>query len=253
MRVLACVVAVSVLAACGGADADTSGSSDSVPETEAPDTTTTDDTAAETTVDETTADETVDASAALLVLTDFPAGWTEEPAAEESPADEARDQRFTECAGGTGTSLFDLGGPLANSGRFVSPADDNVVQTVTVVDESSAVDFIERFAAPDVAACIEEVATELLPDTLPPDATLGELSVTAVDNLSSTADDLIAYRIVLPLTLDETQVTLYTDLIAARVGGGLTGFTVTTSLAPLVATDAEHLVDLTVERLAAIS
>ena len=54
------------------------------------------------------------AEAALLVLSDFPAGWTEEPEEEPTEQELAYQATVAECAGGT-DNLLELGGPRAQS------------------------------------------------------------------------------------------------------------------------------------------
>ena len=95
-------------------------------------------------------EEQAAAEAALLVLSDFPTGWTEE--AEEEPTDAGArlpgdDRRV--CRRHR-DNLLDLGGPRAQTPDFVGPDEQRVEQSVTIVDPAVAEDFMARFAAPGV-------------------------------------------------------------------------------------------------------
>ena len=85
---------------------------------------------------------------ALLVLSDFPAGWSEVPNAE--PTDEEADyrRRTAECIG-SDRRIGDLGGATASTGDFTSPSEETVAENVSFAPSvAEPEDLIARFAAP---------------------------------------------------------------------------------------------------------
>jgi hypothetical protein len=197
------------------------------------------------------------AEAALLVLSDFPTGWTEE--AEEEPTEQelAYQAAIAECAGGTG-NLIDLGGPRAQTPDFVGSDDQRVEQSVTIVDPAVAEDFMARFAAPGVEECFgdavatfvaESVASQDDPSqTLPGDVTIGDVTIGEV-LVEPAGDDVVAYRVTLPMSVSGLELDAYVDIVAVRSGGSIAGLTFQSLFEPFPAEDVEHYIDLAVERL----
>ena len=100
---------------------------------------------------------------ALLVLSDFPAGWSEVPDAEPTEEEADYQRRTAECIGSDRARIGDLGGAIASTGDFTSPSEETVAETVSFAPSvAEAEDFIVRFAAPDVAECFGEAAADLV-------------------------------------------------------------------------------------------
>ena len=202
-------------------------------------------------------EEQAAAEAALLVLSDFPAGWTEEPEDEPTEAELAYQARVAECAGGT-DNLLELGGPRAQSPDFVGPDEQRVEQSITIVDPAVAEDFMVRFSAPGVEECFGDAVRSFVaenfssPDdpsqTLPGDVTIGDVTIGEL-LLEPAGDELIAYRVTLPMTVSDLELDTYVDIVVVRSGGSLAGLTLQSLFEPFPAEDAEQYINLAAERL----
>jgi hypothetical protein len=202
-------------------------------------------------------EEQAAAEAALLVLSDFPAGWTEE--AEEEPTEQelAYQAAIAECAGGTG-NLLELGGSRAQSPDFAGPDDERVEESVTIVDPAVAEDFLARFAAPGVEECFGDAVRTFVAEnfanqddpsqTLPGDVTIGEVTIEEL-LLEPAGDDLVAYRVTIPMTVTGVSLEAFVDIVAIRSGGAVAGLTFQSLFEPFPPEDVEHYIGLAVERL----
>jgi hypothetical protein len=197
------------------------------------------------------------AEAALLTLDDFPPGWTEEPEELNQLAIESR-RRIAECAGGDGESLLDLGGALAATGSFRGPDDEAVEESVAVVELAVAEDLMSRLGAPGVETCFADSTQEWIeafianpPDpseAFPPDAVAGKVTATPLQ-LTPAGDELVAYRIVVPITTQGLTIDIVVDAVAVRSGRSIAGLSFQSVLAPFPAADIDRYVGLAVERL----
>ena len=200
------------------------------------------------------------AEAALLVLTDFPAGWSEVPQAELTKDEEVAQRRSAACFGIDDSSVADFGGAVAETGDFASPTDEIVSQRVGLAP--SVIEAEERMAGlsgSEVPACYEDVVQDLVEerienppspaDAFPDGTTIGDVTVAGL-NMSPVGDEMIAYRVTLPLNISGSAVELFTDLVAVRSGRGLASFEFQSELAPFPTEDAERYLALGAERLA---
>jgi hypothetical protein len=205
----------------------------------------------------TTVEGQAEATSALLVLADFPTGWAEE--IEEQPTDQelAYQAQVAECAGGSG-NLFDLGGPRAQTHDFIGPDDQRVEQSVTIVDPAIAEDFIARFSAPGVDTCIRDAARAFVAESFespadpsesrPGAVQIGDVTIGDV-LLPPAGDELVAYRVTVPLTVSGVDVDVFVDVVVVRSGGSLSGFTFQSVFEPFPADEVEHYIAVAVERL----
>jgi hypothetical protein len=200
------------------------------------------------------------ADAALITLDDFPAGWTETPEEELTGLAIESRRRITECVGGEGDSMLDLGGALAESGTFRGPDGQSVEESVAIVDPSVAEDLMARFTAPDVADCFEAAMQQTLDamvnnpsdpsESFPADTTLGKATVAPHPAVPATAADEIAgYRITVPLTTQGFDLDLTLDAIAIRAGGSVAGLSFQSVLGPFPLEEIERLVGIAADRL----
>ncbi len=190
---------------------------------------------------------------ALLVLSDFPAGWSEVPNAEPTEEEADYRRRTAECIGSEGPGIGDLGGAIASTGDFTSPSEETVAETVSFAPSvAEAEDFIVRFAAPDVAECFGEAAADLADGQLRSGMTLGEVTVARL-NVSEVGDEAVAYRVTVPVLSGEWTVNLYADLVLVRYGRTVVGLAFQSELSPFIFEDTERYVALAAERLAAVS
>jgi hypothetical protein len=198
------------------------------------------------------------ADAALLVLDDFPEGWTATPEDEPTERDRAYREAVAACADGTGSDLLDLGGAIARTPDFEGPDDQRVEQTVTIVEPAVAEDFMVRFGAPDVEECFgEAVRTNVAQmmenpddptDTLPPGVTIGDVTIERLDP-NPAGDEVVGYRATVPIETPSITVDSYIDIVAVRVGGSLSGLTFQSVFEPFPTADLDHYLAVAVERL----
>jgi hypothetical protein len=167
--------------------------------------------------------DTVAAQAALLVVSDFPPGWTETPYVED-PANDERNRLLAECLGLDRPSIGDSPAK-ARTGDFASPEQDIEISQIIGLEaaEQDAVDIIESFADPDTPTCFAEVYS----DTLAESADLGdgvelggEITVAPV-SVAPAGDDTAALRVTVPLTSDGFEVDVFADAVIVRVGRSL--------------------------------
>jgi hypothetical protein len=166
------------------------------------------------------------AEAALLTLSDFPAGWSEVPAEddEEDDSSDEMGERTKECFGSSTDTDIVSNETRARTGEFTDPADDSTV--TQGVSLGSTVELTEDYmaagSADGVAACLtivfREGYAELLEDAEEmQDAELGEITVGAL-NVGEVGEDTFAYRITIPITVQGFTVDFVFDLVAVRVG-----------------------------------
>ena len=67
--------------------------------------------------------------------------------------------------------------------------------------------------------------------------------------LAPAGDELVAYRVTLPLTVSEIDVEAFVDVVVVRSGGSLAGFTFQSVFEPFPADEVEHYIDVAVSRL----
>jgi len=190
---------------------------------------------------------------ALLVLSDFPAGWSEVPDAE--PTEEEADylRRTAECIGSDRLRLIDLGGAIAATGDFTSPSEETVSETVSFAPSvAEAEDLMVRFAAPDVAECFGDVTADLVDGQLQGEMTLGDVTVARL-NVSEVGDEVVAYRVTVPVNSGGSTVDVYVDLVLVRSGRAVAGLVFQSEFSPFFIEDTERYVAVAADRLAAAS
>lgn len=195
------------------------------------------------------------AEAGLLVLSDFPVGWSEWPNEDVDVSSDlaaARAQQ-AECVGGDGEELLYVAGARAETGEFRSSNQEFVSQAVSITEEAMAVDFMADFGAEGVESCLAEANQQIFEVTYAEadsgvDFAVGEVTVGA-PNLAPAGDDLIAYRVTIPFEVEGLAVDLFVDIAAVRVGGAISGLSFQSAFSPFPAEQATELVNLVVERL----
>ncbi len=201
------------------------------------------------------------ADAALLVLSDFPTGWTEELEAKPTEQDLAYRATLAECAGGTGDNLLDLGGPSARTPDFVGPDDERVEQTVTVVETAVAEDLMARFVAPGADTCFRDSIVEFTTEQFgsaddPSQSTtadgvkVGDVTIEPLD-LAPAGDEVAGYRITLGLSTQGLDFDAFVDVVIVRSGGTLSGFTFQSVFEPFPAADVDNYIGIVVDRMSA--
>ena len=208
-RIVALTLAL-VLAACGSG----SDSTESTTATREP---------APATTEQDIEADTVAAEAALLVVSDFPSGWTETPYVDD-PANDETNKLLADCLGLDRPSIGDSPAK-ARTGDFTSPEEDIEISQIVGLEaaEQDAVDIIEAFGDPDTPTCFAEVYG----DTFAESADLGEgvevggeITVAAV-RVAPAGDDTSALRVTVPLASDGLEVDVFADAVIVRVGRSL--------------------------------
>jgi hypothetical protein len=196
------------------------------------------------------------AEQALLVLADFPSGWSESPQSENSNSDDEVKRKIAACAGADGESVIDVDGALARTGTFTNPSDHQVAEAAVSV--ATSVDVAESrvaaFADAKFASCARDVYQEWARDAVSSnDTEVGEITVAPL-NVSSAGDETVAYRVTVPVESDGTHLgEVYTDVILIRAGRGLAGLFFQSELHPFPVEDTENYIALAAERLAQVS
>ena len=202
--------------------------------------------------------------AALLVLADFPAGWSEIPLADLTDAQREPQRRNAACVGVKSPRVVDFGGAVAETGDFTNSSGEAVSETAGMASSiGEAEQRMARIAGPDVAECFRGVTRDALQGQLedpptpaqafPEGTTLLDVTVTPL-NVSPAGDEVVAYRVTVSLMLDAgTTVDLYLDLVAVRSGRAIAGLEFQSELTPFDIEDAERYIALAAERLSEAS
>lgn len=207
MALLSCAL---LLAACGD-DSDSSA-----------DGTTTSTTAATTTEPDAGEDQAI-AEAGLLELSDFPAGWEEQPADEEDIDDTESKQRIADCIGVEYDRIYG-DDDEAESPTFTSPEGAEVSNSAGVeASEDEAVFVFETLSSDDAIGCISEEFQSFIAETAATEGVeIGEASLNRVSP-PDVGDASAAYRVTLPVEAQGQSVDVFVDIVVARVGrGGVT-------------------------------
>jgi len=241
---VALALSLLVVPACGGDDGSGPTSSDRVQSTDAPDPR---DAAA------LAADKAL-AESSLLVLADFPAGWSEVPSVDV----EGPEQEIASCLGRT--RRIGGGEASAETGDFTSPADDDVAEAVEIAaSEDEAIAVVSALNGPDVPACLQGVYRDFVQDLIdnPPDqaselpegTTLGDLTVARL-NVTSVGDETSALRVSVPIVLKAgTTITQYIDMVVVRSGRALAVVAFNSTLSPFPTEDIDEYVGIAASRL----
>ena len=228
-KLVVATLALSLVAACGGSDgesepSDTDAPSESIApgESDAPDAPADTDAPAQD-----VAADSAAAEAALLTLSDFPAGWSEVPDEEDDSNQELLEQVY-ECLGPDAVELINSE-TEAQTGSFTDPVDESTVDEIVALapTEESAEAYMAGGSADGVAECLttayREGVAELLADAEEMQgAELGEITVGAL-NVGEIGEDSFAYRITVPISVQGVNVDLFADFVAVRVGRSAAG------------------------------
>lgn len=256
-RLLAGLVAAALFfAACGDDDdtaADDAATPDTVEETE--DTTAPDETVAEPEADDDGMSSDADAQAlaesAAFQASDFPADW-EETAAEDDEDDAEENARIAACLGEDPAELYPEDQAEVTSPTFTSPDGQNASNNVEVAESADQAAF--QFTTLTSDAAIDCVSTEAEraiaedPNFTESGAEVGELSIQPL-SVGAIGDDTAAFQISIPVSVQGQDVTVYLDVVLARVGRVLISAQVTSFMEPFPTADFEGFVSSAVDRI----
>lgn len=176
------------------------------------------------------------AQAALLTLSDFPAGWSEVPD-EVDDSNQGLLDRVYECLGPDAVELFN-NETKTRTGNFIDPVDDSsVYQTVTLAPTvESAERYMTGGSADGVTGCLTTVYREEIPELFASDQEtagieVGEITVGAL-NVGEIGEGTFAYRITAPVSAQGFDVDIVSDFVAIRVGRSTTGLNFQSTFSP---------------------
>lgn len=198
------------------------------------------------------------AQAALLTLSDFPAGWSEVPDDEEDV--EGADREVAACVGQTGDSIIDTGEAEASTGDFTDP-EGNVTISETVglaVSEDDATSQLAALEEPGVTGCIQSAFRDFIADeidnpptpaeSLPEGASVGDVTFGRL-NVMPVGDQTVAYRATIPISVEGFTIDFYIDVVLVRVGRSLAALSIGSVLSPYPTDQLDGLLATAVERL----
>jgi hypothetical protein len=195
------------------------------------------------------ADDRAAAGRALLVLDDFPPGWTAEPR-EEDIDDEAPDLevQMAECLE-VDPALMGEAAVEVDSDTFSfdgAEVESNVAILPTV---AYADDTVAAFFKPQAQSCFEDVFRDVMEYTLanpgegevlPEGVSFGEIQLDDLD-FPDVGEDSRAFRVSMPIRMGLLSIDLYYDLVFVRVGRAMGSVTFLDDTTPFGAELAEDL------------
>lgn len=180
--------------------------------------------------------DTAAAEAALLTLSDFPAGWTEVP--DDGESNPELNRQIAACGGYDGDGFIDTQAE-AGTGDFTNPDGDTIInQNIGIAaTEEDAAAAMAGLANPDALPCVADVYNTSFVDALNSEGDLegvevGEITVGRL-NVTPVGDDTQAIRVVVPLSADGFNVDLVVDLVLIRVGRSLSGLAAQSQFSPI--------------------
>lgn len=210
-----------------------------------------------------------------LTLADLPDGWWEDPEVEaEAEADgegdvvegdviegdvaagDEDDSMVSELAACLEVDLnvLDRVNPSAQSPTFLSPDQSRVQSEVSATpSEEWAIDRMELFGHEFVISCLKELFLERFTDPANPPPPGVEFGNPQVNTLAfpDMADGATAFRVVIPMTADDTEADIFLDLVMARHGRFGVVMTFQSVFDPFPEDLAEELTQTVVNRIAA--
>jgi hypothetical protein len=204
-RIVATACAALLLASCGGDDG---GDGDAVDDPR---------TAAELVADQAAAD------AAQMVLDDFPTGWEAEPRDDDDEDDEEEQAKLAECLG-IDAALLDAAATHSKSDTFTS--DDLEVEVNISVQPTLdlATEAMGALSTPETLECYRTSLQQVFDDLMSepegeqgrPDA-VGAITVESLA-VGELGDQSFAFRVTVPITLDDQTADIYFDIVGVRSG-----------------------------------
>ena len=254
---LATGVLITAFVSCGGDDDSTATTSDQAAVTTSSTSSTITNSAAGATATVETStpnssDDEAAAEQALLQLSDFPSGWTEQPI--ETTDEQAETQRKNaECIGSDQPTTNDLGGATAKTGDFTAPSTDAVRNGVSfAASEDEAIAHMEALSGDTVADCFATVTGDAAKNLdLENGAKVTDVTVAPL-NVTAAGDDVVGYRVTVVIELNNSTLDQYLDLVAVRVGRAVTSLQYQSALTMPTTEDVDHYTALAAERLAGV-
>jgi len=158
--------------------------------------------------------------AALVRLSDFPAGWTARP-------DDPNDFRCPATAAVESR-------PYAKSDRFQPANGQGAVQhEVSVFASARAADAgLDALASPQTLACFARQGEQSVRRQVAAGTQVGHVTALRLANVAPSGDRTAGARLAYPVSANGTTTTIYEDFSFSRVGRGLSLFAFVTQGAP---------------------
>jgi hypothetical protein len=188
--------------------------------------------------DQEIADDTAAAEASLLVVDDLPADWTSTPRDPDDDDDSELEAELASCLDVPAGLLSD-GASRARSETFVL-GDAEVEQNLTIQPTLEAAETaMAALGQDDAAGCFEDGVTNALQSAFenpeegeePPEGL--EIGDVTVDELAIDAgDESAAFRVTVPITVEDQSAELFIDFVAIRVGRATTSISLQNVIEP---------------------
>lgn len=177
------------------------------------------------------------ARAALVQLSDLPAGWTARP----DPANDFR------CPATAAVEAH----PYAKSDRFEPASGSAAVQhEMSVLASEDAADAaLDALASPQTLTCFARQGEQSVRRQASAGTEVGHVTALRLTNVAPTGDRTAGARLTYPVSANGTTTTVYEDFSFTRVGRGLSLFAFATQGAPLNATLTTDLARRGAQRL----
>ena len=199
------------------------------------------------------------AQAASLKLSDFPAGWTSQPATYNNNPSQGLTAQLAKCLGVSQAALTKAPARY-ESPDFSEPSSNNSVSSdvgyrATAHDQQTAFAIVSGSKVPGclataVAAVIDDAIKHPTKpsDTLPAGAKVGTTKVSQM-SFPQVGDKSIAYQIDVPVSYGGLSLHAYLDEIFVIKGRASTAMTFQGSSEPFPVDQAQHYTELVVGRL----
>ncbi|MBS4752242.1 hypothetical protein KG112_05395 [Nocardioides sp. zg-ZUI104] len=164
------------------------------------------------------------AEAALLTLSDFPAGWESVPQPEEDGDDTKEREKIANCVGVSYDTLYSDANAEAESPDFTNEDDETVsVRVVVDTDESTTIENFGIVASPKYRECVSKYMGEAVEESMndQKDGKVGNLSLNEV-SLGNHGDQTVAFRVTIPIEVQGFNLEATGDFALVRVGRALT-------------------------------
>ena len=197
---------------------------------------------------------------ALLRPSDFPSGWTPEPTRGNSAGPLGLQVSIAKCLHANLSLVKESQQPAGvESPAYSDSSGTKISDSITFQEYSSiAKKWFEMFDSPQTPACLNAavasglkyvISHPVTPGDALPSGTTIETSSVARMSLPPSADQSIAYRVVLPMTAQGVGFRVYADFVALRKGRAEVAMSFENTIIAGDIQAEERLVALTVHRL----
>jgi hypothetical protein len=156
------------------------------------------------------------ARAALVVLSDLPAGWTSTPH-QSDPSSPSEDRQLKECAGVqlNSTSSQDINSPDFHSGdQFEVDSSASVATSA-----QAAAQELKAIKEPHFVSCLQTVLASVVRSQSGSSdgVTVGQVTVEPL-SIGVHGDDTAGFHVLIPVTVQGRSMTFFMDLALVRIG-----------------------------------